>query len=310
MEAELNPLQERILADIRLPDDWQPLPEDLVPALESELAEALSPLEGWFTADAQLRVTKHMLATVHGCEAHFLAQHAEPFSWNINTVRGTIAHKGIEILLNMPSPPSPGELADAAMQSVAENPRESAADFINGLSPADRAELRSAVVVYLTTYTECFPPLKQAWRPVVEYPVTYSLFANSVVLSARMDLVIGQLGRKVILDVKTGRTLSIHREDLRFYALVEALRSRRPPRLTGTYSLESARLESEPVSEGMLRAAVRRTAHGAIAVAELLKKKRAPEVRAGAQCRWCPLAAECATGTEYLRRLADPDDDA
>ena len=59
-----------------------------------------------------------------------------------------------------------------------------------------------------------------------------------------------------------------------------------------------------------LQAAVRRTAHGAIAVAELLKKTRAPEVRAGAQCRWCPLADECATGTEYLRRLADPDDEA
>lgn len=309
MEQPLNPLQETILDEIRLPAGWEPLPAAITDSLEAELTKALSPLKGRFTADAQLRITKHMLATVHGCEAHFLAQHAEPFAWNINTVRGTIAHKGIEILLNLPSPIAPGDLADAAMQSVAENPRESAADFINGLALADRAELRSAVVVYLTTYMECFPPLKSSWKPVVEYPVTFSLFDQSIVLSARMDLVIGVLGRKVILDIKTGRTLPVHRDDLRFYALVETLRSRRAPRMTGTYSLESARLESEPVTEGMLRAAVKRTAHGAIAVAELLGKDRSPEVRAGAQCRWCPLADTCATGTAYLTRLADPDDE-
>lgn len=310
MTEPLNPLQQRIIDSLGIPSDWQPLPAELVDSTEHVLREGLEPLADTFSRDAPLRITKHMLSTVHGCETHFLEQRRAPFAWNINTVRGTIAHKGVELILNWRGPVVPADIADAALISIAENERESAAEFISSLSPHEEAELRGAVVLYLTTFLECFPPLKSSWKPVVEYPVTYSLFGGSLVLSARMDLVLGGPGRKVILDIKTGRIMAMHRDDLRFYALVETLRSRQAPRQLGTYSLESAVLDQEQVSEGTLNAAVKRTVDGTVLIADLLTGVRPPGVRPGAQCRWCPLSASCEEGSRYLRELNGEDEES
>ena len=309
MTDSLNPLQQDIIDSLGIPSDWSPLPPSVISEAETQLIEALEPVAASFSRDDSLRVTKHMLATVHGCEAHFLESRRAPFAWNLNTVRGTIAHKGIELALNWRGAVLPADLADAAFLSIMENPRESASEFLHSLEPHEEAELRGTVVVYLTTFLECFPPLKAAWKPVVEYPVTYSLFGGAIVLSARMDLVIGGPGRKVLLDVKTGRIMPVHRDDLRFYALVESLRSRQAPRQLGTYSLEAARLDEEPVTEGLLQSAVKRTAAGTALIADLVTGVKAPDVRPGAQCRWCPLNETCEQGVRHLRTLAGDDDE-
>jgi hypothetical protein len=144
---------------------------------------------------------------------------------------------------------------------------------------------------------------------MVEYSASYSLFNNSVVFSSRMDLVLGGPGKKVLIDLKTGRLTATHRDDLRFYALVETLRSRQAPRQLGSYSLDSARLDEEDVTEGLLQAAVRRTAAGTLLIAELALKERTPELRAGAQCRWCPINDECETGAKYLRQINGEEED-
>jgi hypothetical protein len=123
-----------------------------------------------------------------------------------------------------------------------------------------------------------------------------------------MDLVLGGPGKKVIIDLKTGRLTPTHRDDLRFYALVESLRSRQTPRQLGSYSLDAARLESEDVTEGLLQSAVRRTAHGTLLIADLVLKTRQPDMRPGAQCRWCPIAESCEVGARYLLRLSGGED--
>jgi len=309
VENELNPLQQTILDALGVPAEWQPLPDDLVNSLETQLTDALTGIESMFSPDAPLRVNKHYLATVHGCEAHFMADREKPFSWNINTVRGTIAHKAIELLLNWRDPIIPAELVDAAITSVAENPRESASDFIVSLPAHELAELRGAVVGYVSNFLECFPPIKPQWRPMVEYTAMYSLFGGSILFTSRMDLVLGAPGRKVLIDLKSGRITPTHRDDLRFYALVETLRSRRPPRRLGTYSLDSARLDHEEVTEGLLQAAVRRTAQGTLLMADLVGKTRQPEVRPGFQCRWCPLNDTCEEGQRFLWQLANGNED-
>lgn len=309
VDTELNPLQQDIIDALGVPPDWQPLPDSIVASVEQQLTEALSPLAGLFTADKPLRINKHHLSTVHGCETFHVLSRKAPFAWNINTVRGTIAHKGIELLLNWKGPIVPADIVDAAMTSVAENPRESASDFIASLPAHEFAELRGAVVGAVTNFMECFPPIRPQWRPMVEYSASYSLFDNTVLFTSRMDLVLGGPGRKVIIDLKTGRLTPTHRDDLRFYALVETLRSRRPPRSLGSYSLDSARLDDEPVTEGLLQAAVRRTAHGSLLIAELELKKRDPDLRPGFQCRWCPAIDTCDTGQTHLRQLAGEDDD-
>jgi CRISPR/Cas system-associated exonuclease Cas4 (RecB family) len=111
----------------------------------------------------------------------------------------------------------------------------------------------------------------------------------------------------VIIDLKSGRIYSNHREDLRFYALVESLRSGQPPRRLATYSLESARADVEEVSEGVLQAAVRRVVDGANAIYELTREDREPKLSPGAHCRWCPLQQTCETGQQFLERGFEDD---
>lgn len=308
MDAELNPLQQVILDELGLPPGWEPLPSSVVTSIEEQLLELLAPIEGRFTADNPLRVNKHQLATVHGCEKFHMLQREAPFAWNINTVRGTIAHKAIELMLNWNGPAIPQSIVDAAITSVAENPRESASDFISSLPAHELAELRGAVVSAVTTFLECFPPIKPAWRPIIEYSASYSMFDQSVIFTSRMDLVLGAPGRKVIIDLKTGRLSQTHRDDLRFYALIETLRSRMAPRQVGSYSLDAARLDNEDVSEGLLQAAVRRAAQGTLLIADLVLKTREPERRAGVQCRWCPLNETCEPGVQLLRQLSGETD--
>lgn len=305
----LNPIQHEVLATLRVPDNWQALEGGVIARTEQLLVDELAPLRGVFTADEPLWVSKHALTTVHGCELHHVEQARAPFAWNVNTVRGTIVHKAVELLINWDGPVTPADIVDAAVASISQNPRERASDFLDQLAPADAAELRGAVLNSVTNFVDCFPPLRRQWRPLVEYPAYYSLFDGSVVFSTRMDLVIGQPGRRVIIDLKTGRLTATHRDDLRFYALVETLKSRQVPRLVASFSLDAARLDDEPVTEDVLQAAVRRTARGAIAIAELRSGRREPSVRPGVQCRWCPVAAGCEAGQRHLREIAGDTDD-
>ena len=308
-EDDLNPIQFEVLSTLRVPEDWRPLDPGVVAAVETLLVETLAPLRGRFTAENPLRINKNGLSTVHGCEKFHVEQKRQPFAWNVNTVRGTIVHKAVELLLNWRGPVTPADVVDEAIASIADNPRESASDFLDQLPAAQMAELRGAVMSAVTNFVDCFPPLKRQWRPLVEYSVLYDLFDKSVQFNTRMDLVIGQPGRRVLIDLKTGRVTPTHRDDLRYYALIETLRTRQAPRLLASYSLDSARLDEEEVSEGVLQAAVRRTAAGAIAIAELQLKSREPRVRPGMQCRWCPMAGECAEGQRHLREMAGGEDD-
>ena len=310
VDTELNPLQQTVLDELGLPTGWEPLPSTIVTSIETQLLDLLAPIDGLFTPDNPLRVNKHHLATVHGCEKFHMLQREAPFAWNINTVRGTIAHKAIELMLNWNEPVVPRSIVDAAITSVAENPRESASEFISALPAHELAELRGAVVSAVTTFIECFPPIKPAWRPIVEYSASYSMFGGSVIFTSRMDLVLGAPGRKVIIDLKTGRLSQTHRDDLRFYALIETLRSRMAPRQVGSYSLDAARLDSEDVSEGLLQAAVRRAAQGTLLIADLVLHTREPDLRPGFQCRWCPINHDCPVGQKYLRELSGDDEDS
>ena len=70
-------------------------------------------------------------------------------------------------------------------------------------------------------------------------------------LSGKVDLTVGRAdglrAGKVLVDLKTGGFSPSHREDLRFYALVETLRLGVPPRLLATYYLDGGRLQQEAV---------------------------------------------------------------
>ena len=207
-----------------------------------------------------LWVSKHLLSSVHGCEGLFLAQEEEEFAWTPQTARGTVSHKAIELSVSWRGDPSAGELVDEAIaRLIASNDR--IGDYLGALGEGERAELHGEASERVNMFLECFPRLEPRWRPVAESRLRADLNDDRIVLSGKVDLTVGRAegvrAGKVLIDLKTGGFAPSHRDDLRFYALIETLRLGVPPRLLASYYLDGGRLQQEVVSEDTLAVAVR-----------------------------------------------------
>ena len=152
-------------------------------------------------------------------------------------------------------------------------------------------------------FLECFPPLRKRWRPVTESRVRVELCDGRIVMGGKIDLSLGRAegtrAGKVVIDLKTGGFVPAHVDDLRYYALIETIRIRAPPRLVASY-LDQARAHPEIVTESVLRAAVARTTDGARRLHALRHEGAEPTRRAGPACRWCPLLDDCEVGRAGL----------
>ncbi|QYG92132.1 PD-(D/E)XK nuclease family protein [Iamia sp. SCSIO 61187] len=287
------------------------LAAELRALLEDEVAGPASALPD----GATLFVNKHALATIHACEARWHAEDQDPaFAVSPPVVRGAVAHKAIELGINRrpgtPLPP-PADLVDAAMESL-ERSEQWMAEWLRTCPDDERAEVRGHAIARVTAYDEVWPPLESRWRPATEVKVRTDLAGGRVTLSGRVDLAIGRAeGRtagKVIVDFKTGGPALAHRDDLRFYALVETLRLGVPPRAVATSYLESGDLHVEEVTVGGLEAAAARVVDGASRMVAIRHHDHPPVARPSPLCRWCRARPGCPTGQAYLDERDAADD--
>jgi CRISPR/Cas system-associated exonuclease Cas4 (RecB family) len=301
----LNPAQERNLALLRRTDEPVEFAAELVAELRAEAVEALTHFTERLGGNT-LFVTKHTLSSVHECEDHFMAP--DEFSWSPARARGQVAHRAIQLGLSWRGEPAPVELVDEAMARLADDERDFGR-WVAALGPADHADLRGQATERVTKFVESFPPLPASSHPVTEAAAQWPV-DHPILLRSRVDLVVGKpRGRestKVLIDLKTGRMSPRHREDLRFYALIETLVREVPPRMLATFYLDSAEPVVETVTEGVLRTALRRTLDGIHHVIRLRVEGDTPTRKPGPACRWCPLSERCAEGQAYLR---GPDDE-
>ena len=308
---EHNPAQAEVLAALGARPHERP---EFDPRLRAELREglqrSLAPIAARLPAGETLWVSKHLLSSVHGCEGLFLAQDAEEFAWSPQTARGTVAHKAIELSISWRGDPAASELVDEAIaRLIASNDRIS--DYLGGLGEGERAELHGEATERVSMFLECFPRLEARWRPVAESRLRADLNDDRVVLSGKVDLTVGRAdgtrAGKVLIDLKTGGFAPSHRDDLRFYALVETLRLGVPPRLLASYYLDGGRLQDETVSEDTLAVAFERVVAGADAAVALRHEQREPVLRPGAPCRWCPIRSTCDVGRRHLEEQDEAD---
>ena len=304
---QYNPAQQEVVSLLGAPKGDRPefdpgLRGELRSLLEDRLGPLLEPIESGALNDDTLFLSKFKLAQVLGCERKFLAEHPTRFEWSPPVARGTITHKAIELSMHWRGELSPMVLVDEAMSSL-ENADKRISDYLMTCGESERAELRSVATTTMTQFLESFPPLKPAWKPTTESPIRAELLDGLIVLSGKPDLTLGQpdgtVAGKVIVDFKTGGSFISHREDLRFYALLEALRIL-PPRLLATYYLDQGRIHSEEVTEDLLLSAAERVIDGAHRYVELVSGAREPGVAPSQSCRWCPVQPDCDEGTAYL----------
>jgi hypothetical protein len=301
-----NPAQQQVIDLLGRGDAPAVFPPDVAVHLRDALEEAIAPLVPQLGGEP-LWISKHALSSVHGCEANFVAGEGT-FAWSVPSARGTVAHKAIELSVHWRGDAPPAELVDEALSRLADDDR-SLARFLQALDEAERAQLRSDTSDLTSKFLECFPPLRASWWPVTESKVRAELCDGLVVLAGKVDLTLGRpepgAATKVIIDLKSGRALPAHRDDLRFYALVSTLRLGVPPRMLATYELDTARAHPETVTTAVLEAAVRRTAAGVARMVALLRNDDTPAVRPGAACRWCPLKTTCPEGMVHLEESGD-----
>lgn len=303
----LSPLQQRTLTLLRRSPSPVEFDPDVIAELHADAAAGLAELAARL-GDQQLYVSKHPLNRVLGCEAHHLAP--DDFSWTPPRAKGQVAHRAIQLLLTWRGEPTPLDLVDEALARLADE-QSGLGDYVAALTPGDEADLRGMAGERVTQFLETFPPLDRRANPVTEATLKY--LAGPIQLSARVDLVIGRPegreSRKVIVDFKSGRRALHHREDLRFYALVETLRAEVPPRRLATFYLEEGRADVEDVTPNVLRTALRRTLDAIERMIELEVEGRPARRSPNASCRWCPLAPDCAPGQAHLHPGDDTDID-
>lgn len=304
IEPPLNPAQQEVLELLgAAPEERPTFSPTLRDELLAELEDSIADLAGELDPADPLFVSKHALSTVHACEARHVAEQGHEFAWSAPLARGSIAHKAIELSVHWRGRADPLDMVDEAIARL-EAGTDGLADWLATCSEAERAEVRALANERVATFLECFPPLKAAWVPVTEARLRAQLLGGRVVLSGRTDLSLGRpegtTARKVIIDLKTGGMSASHLDDLRFYALIETLRLGTPPRLMASYYLDAGRAQPEAVTEGVLHAAVARTADGIRKLHELAVGTRAPVTRPGWNCRWCPALDTCGPGRAHV----------
>lgn len=306
--SRLTPAQESTLDLLRRSGEALVFSEAFVKDLREEALETFAHFADRLDGDT-IFVTKHTLAGVFGCEAQFLAP--DEFEWTPARARGQVSHRAIQLLINWRGEPEPGELVDEAIARLV-NEEKGLTPWLESLGQGDLADLRAMSSDHVTKFMECFPPLDARSRPVTESSTQWPV-DGPILLRGRADLTMGKPfereSRKLIVDLKTGRVIARHREDLRFYAIVETLSRQVPPRKLASFYLDAAQPIVEDVTESLLRSTLRRTLDGVNALIELKVEGRPPSKSPGASCRWCPLALGCDEGQTYLRSLDDRETD-
>jgi hypothetical protein len=102
----------------------------------------------------------------------------------------------------------------------------------------------------------------------------------------------------VIIDVKSGTPKIFDVEDAHLYALMETLRSRRPPSLIGNYYLAIDRLELIAPSLQLLDQEANRTLSAIAKMVEIASTKSAAATRSVELCQFCPINSTCTEVTE------------
>ena len=309
-QTTLTAAQIEVLETLGATGDERPrfhpnLGRDLHASLNTELAQ-LVPDD---LADLPLFVTKRTLAMVHGCRRRW--QHedtTDDFAWTPAIARGSVSHKAIELGIHWSGETAPLHMVDEAMASY-EHGDTGLGYYLQGIEPADRAELRARAGERVSAFFECFPPIEPKWKPVTEGRLKRTLAQERVILQGKPDLTLGvargaQAG-KVVVDLKTGAPMPDHRADLRFYALIDAMMQGTPPRLLVTYYLDQARPVTEPVTEAVLEAEMTRVVDGVRLMVELRTGEREPDLVPSPSCRWCPLLDDCEHGQAFLEDRAD-----
>jgi len=287
---------ERLIGGI----DHPTFPLDIAQRLRDRIEEAVRGLD----LSEQLWIGKEKIHGSERCEGLFASMiggEAPPFEHNAATASGVLRHKAVEVEVGGREELDPHSVAAIAAERLVE--REARfAEFWRGRTAVEQDELLMDAVRRLTLFRGTFPPLRTMRKelaPVSELPAKAELLGGALVLSGRIDLVLGlpdpsrpNRATRLAIDLKSGEARREYPEDMRFYSLLMALRFGVPPFRAASLFLESGEWQAEDLSEEALHHAADRVIGTARAASRILSG-REPELTPGGYCSWCPRAISC-----------------
>jgi len=296
---DLSPVQRRTLQRLIGTDERPVFPADLVPRLRDRIEDAARAFE----PAEPVWLGKSALNDLERCPGLFEAVRAGergPFAFTARFAAGRLAHKAVELEVAGREDRDPHTLVDEAAGRLVED--AAFGEFWNRTDPIRRDELLMDAAKTLELFRSTLPPLRALRRllaPSTEWHVRAELLGGQVVLTGTLDLVLGGSdpaepvrASRLAIDLKTGRAWPEHAEDMRFYALVLALRFGVPPYRVATLYLESGEWQAEDVDARVLEHAADRVI-AAVRAACAARAGRPPALTPGPYCTWCPRAATC-----------------
>ena len=145
-----------------------------------------------------------------------------------------------------------------------------------------------------------WPRIGPGWWPRVEEPARTRLAGGAIMLTGRLDLLLGGPPTDrpaVVVEVKGGRWYDGMRADGHLYALLVALRDGRPPHAVVTVVADGT-TQVEPVRPAVLATAAERVDH-AIGVAAAIAAGEPPAAHPGTHCAHCPARPGCGPGRAW-----------
>lgn len=296
---ELTPAQRRTLEELIGVRDRPRFPGDLVPRVRERIEAAVLASD----LPEPLWLGKSSLSDLDRCPGLFDAVRSgerAPFAYTDRFAAGRLLHKAIELEVAGRTERDPHALAEAAAERLLED--DAFAAYWGELDELGRDELLMEAVRALELFRATMPPLGRMRRelaPCTEWPVRVELAGGALVLSGTLDLVLGtsedgdaSRASRLAIDLKTGRAWPEHAEDMRFYALLLALRFGVPPYRVATLYLDSGAWQAEDVDARVLDRAADRVI-AAVRAEVSFRAGEAPSLRPGPYCGWCPRAQGC-----------------
>ena len=292
--------QRRVAEQLIGPDDRPTFDAGLARRLREDIEASAGTLD----LTQQLWLGKERLNDHARCDGKFLAQilgESPPFEHSGKSAIGILLHTAVEVEVGGRDPLDPHTIAARAADRLLER-EERFSDYWQGLGSVQQGEQLMDVVRGITLFQATFPPLRELRRelaPVCELTVRAELLEGGLILSGKVDLVLGLPHRtnpnratRIAIDLKSGGAYPEHAEDMRFYALLLTLRFGVPPYRVASLFLESGEWQAEDVTEKTLFHAADRVVSAARAADELLRG-REPLLFPGPYCGWCPRASTC-----------------
>ena len=297
---QLTEPQRRTLEQLIGTGERPVFPADLTQRLRDRIEDAVRELD----PAEPLWIGKERLNDLGRCEGTFVSKllgEGPPFTHSVNTAAGVLLHKAIEVEVGSRNGLDPHQLAGVAADRLVDR-EERFAEYWRELSAPEQDDLLMDVVRKITLFDGSFPPLRDLRRqlaPATELPMRAELSGGALVLSGKVDLLLGAPDRlepgratRIAIDLKTGGAYPEYVEDNRFYALLLALRFGVPPYRVASLFLEGGTWQAEDVSEGALFHAADRVVAAARG-AQSFRAGRDPALKPGPWCGWCPRATAC-----------------